>query len=131
MGVMLIPEKDPTVDLIMVATGTGIAPYRSFLKRLFVERTPFGEAYKGLAWLFLGVANTDALLYDDDWQKILKEHPHNFRIDYGAHMYFCGLKGMMPGITEMLESVSKEKGLVWEDKLKEWKKAGQWHVEVY
>merc|ERR1712137_922990 len=22
-------------------------------------------------------------------------------------------------------------GLVWEDNLKEWKKAGQWHVEVY
>merc|ERR1711966_638474 len=119
---MLIPEKDPSVDLIMVATGTGIAPYRSFLRRLFVEKTPFGEAYKGLAWLFLGVANTDALLYDDDWQEILKEYPDNFKLDYalsreqtnkdgeysdeiftrmdnGAHMYFCGLKGMMPGIT--------------------------------
>jgi hypothetical protein len=49
----------------------------------------------------------------------------------GAHMYFCGLKGMMPGILAMLEGVSKEKGLVWEDKLKEWKAKGQWHVEVY
>merc|ERR1712087_866953 len=162
--VMLIPEKDPNVDLIMVATGTGIAPYRSFIRRLFVEETPFGEAYKGLAWLFLGVANTDALLYDDEWQEVLKSHPDNFRVDYalsreqtnkdggkmyiqdkvaeyadevftrmdnGAHMYFCGLKGMMPGITEMLQKVSSDKGLVWEDKLKEWKKAGQWHVEVY
>merc|ERR1712054_161425 len=162
--VMLMPEKDPNVDLIMVATGTGIAPYRSFVRRLFVEKTPFGEAYKGLAWLFLGVANTDALLYDDEWQEVLKSYPDNFRLDYalsreqtnknggkmyiqdkvaeyadeiftrmdnGAHMYFCGLKGMMPGITDMLEGVSKEKGVVWEDKLKEWKKAGQWHVEVY
>jgi len=162
--VMLIPEKDPNVDLIMVATGTGIAPYRAFLRRLFVEKTPFGEAYKGLAWLFLGVANSDALLYDDEWQGILKSHPNNFRLDYalsreqtnvnggkmyiqdkvaeyadevfermdkGAHMYFCGLKGMMPGITEMLEGVSAKKGLVWEEKLKTWKKAGQWHVEVY
>ena len=106
----------------------------------------------------------DALLYDDEWQSVLKEYPDNFRVDYalsreqtnvdggkmyiqdkvkeyadevfermdaGAHMYFCGLKGMMPGITEMLEGVSAKKGLVWEDKLKEWKKAGQWHVEVY
>merc|ERR1719161_1395560 len=143
--VMLMPEKDPSVYLIMVATGTGIAPYRSFLKRLFVEKTPFGEAYKGLAWLFLGVANTDALLYDDDWQEIKKEGSKMYiqdkvaeyadeiftRMDNGAHMYFCGLKGMMPGITDMLEGVSKEKGLVWEEKLKEWKKAGQWHVEVY
>ena len=36
--VMLIPEKDPNVDLIMVATGTSIAPYRSFVRRLFVEK---------------------------------------------------------------------------------------------
>ena len=161
---MLMPEETPDVDLIMVATGTGIAPYRSFIRRLFVEKTPYGEVYKGLAWLFLGVANTDALLYDDEWQSVLKEYPSNFRLDYalsreqtnvdggkmyiqdkvkeyadevfermdnGAHMYFCGLKGMMPGITEMLEGVSAKKGLNWEDKLGEWKKNGQWHVEVY
>jgi len=53
------------------------------------------------------------------------------RMDRGAHMYFCGLKGMMPGITQMLERVSGDKGLVWEEKLKEWKEKGQWHVEVY
>merc|ERR1711869_195358 len=162
--VMLIPEQDPNVDLIMVATGTGIAPYRSFIRRLFVEKTPFGDVYSGLAWLFLGVANTDALLYDDEWQEVLKSHPENFRLDYalspeqtnadggkmyiqdkvkeyadevfdrmdkGAHIYFCGLKGMMPGITEMLEGVSKNKGLEWADVQKKWKANGQWHVEVY
>merc|ERR1712176_743088 len=73
---------DPNVDLIMVATGTGIAPYRSFIRRLFVEKTPYGEVYSGLAWLFLGVANTDALLYDDEWQEVLKSHPDNFKLDY-------------------------------------------------
>merc|ERR1712032_1001454 len=161
--VMLIPEKDANVDLIMVATGTGIAPYRSFIRRLFVEKTPYGEVYSGLAWLFLGVANTDALLYDDEWQEVLKAKPDNFRVDYalsreqtnkdggkmyiqdkvgeyadevftrmdnGAHMYFCGLKGMMPGILQMLEGISKEKGLVWEDKLSQWKKAGQCQVFI-
>merc|ERR1712216_1082000 len=116
-----------------------------FIRRLFVEKTPFAADYTGLAWLFLGVANSDALLYDDEWQPILKEFPNNFKLDYALsreqknkdggkmyiHMYFCGLKGMMPGILEMLEGVSKEKGIVWEDKLKEWKKGGQWHVEVY
>jgi ferredoxin--NADP+ reductase len=55
---MLIPEKEEfTADLIMVATGTGIAPYRSMVRRLFVEATPARKAYKGTAWLFLGVAN--------------------------------------------------------------------------
>lgn len=53
------------------------------------------------------------------------------RMDAGAHMYFCGLKGMMPGITTMLERVSSERGLAWEEVLAKWKANGQWHVEVY
>jgi ferredoxin--NADP+ reductase len=124
--VMLMPEEDPTTDYIMVATGTGIAPYRGFIRRLFFEKTPAAEAYKGEAWLFLGVANSDALLYDDEFQDAKSRFPDNFRLDYalsreqtntkggkmyiqdkmeeyadevfdkldkGAHIYFCGLKG--------------------------------------
>jgi len=162
--VMLMPEEDPTTDLIMVATGTGIAPYRGFIRRLFAEDTPAAKAYKGQAWLFLGVANSDALLYDDEFQQAKKSYPENFRLDYalsreqknvkggkmyiqdkveeyadevfdklenGAHIYFCGLKGMMPGINEMLEGVAAKKDIdfdVWSKKLK---KNKQWHVEVY
>jgi len=162
--VMLMPEKNPATDLIMIATGTGIAPYRAFLRRLFIEDTPAARAYKGLAWLFLGVANKDSLLYDDDWQKLLQKFPNNFKYDValsreqnnkkggklyiqdkveeyaddvfarmsnGAHIYFCGLKGMMPGILETFESIAKSKNLVWADVLKHWKENGQWHVEVY
>jgi ferredoxin--NADP+ reductase len=32
--VMLIPEKTPEADIIMVATGTGIAPYRFICEQL-------------------------------------------------------------------------------------------------
>jgi len=162
--VMLMPEEDATTDYIMVATGTGIAPYRGFVRRLFTENTPAGAAYKGQAWLFLGVANSDALLYDDEWQTALKEYPENFRLDYalsreqenkkggkmyiqdkveeyadevfeklsnGAHIYFCGLKGMMPGIQNMLKGVAESKGLDYDEWLKGLKKSKQWHVEVY
>ena len=72
--VMLMPEEKADTDYIMVATGTGIAPYRGFIRRLFTETTPAGEAYKGLAWLFLGVANSDALLYDEEWQAVWKSN---------------------------------------------------------
>ena len=73
--VMLMPEEKADTDYIMVATGTGIAPYRGFIRRLFTETTPAGEAYKGLAWLFLGVANSDALLYDEEWQAAKSKFP--------------------------------------------------------
>ena len=127
--VMLLP-KDPATPVIMVATGTGIAPMRSYYRRFFVEDVKTWE-FKGLAWLFMGVANSDAKLYDDEIQECIKRFPGQFRVDYaltreqtnkkggkmyiqdkveeyseeifqrldgGAHMYFCGLKGMMPGI---------------------------------
>jgi ferredoxin--NADP+ reductase len=162
--VMLMPEEDPDTDYIMVATGTGIAPYRGFIRRLFVEDTPAAKAYKGEAWLFLGVANSDALLYDDEWQAALKDYPKNFRLDYalsreqenkdggkmyiqdkveeysdeiftkldnGAHIYFCGLKGMMPGIQAMLKTVTEKKGIDYDEWLKGLKTKKQWHVEVY
>jgi len=161
---MLLPEEDPTTDYIMVATGTGIAPYRGFVRRLFTEDTPAGAAYKGQAWLFLGVANSDALLYDDEWQKVKDEYPENFRLDYalsreqenkkggkmyiqdkveeysdeifnklenGAHIYFCGLKGMMPGIEDMLKGVCESKGIEYDAFIKGLRSKKQWHVEVY
>jgi ferredoxin--NADP+ reductase len=162
--VMLLPEEDPNTDYIMVATGTGIAPYRGFIRRLFVEDTPAAEAYKGQAWLFLGVANKDALLYDDEFQDVKTNHPDQFRLTYalsreemnldggkmyiqdrmkehaeeifekldnGAHIYFCGLKGMMPGIQDMLLDVTKRKNIDYEEWLKGLKANKQWHVEVY
>jgi ferredoxin--NADP+ reductase len=162
--VMLMPESTPEADLIMVATGTGIAPYRGFMRRLFTENTPMRKDFKGVAWLFLGVANTDSLLYDDEFQQMKKDFPDNVKIDYalsreqnnkeggkmyiqnkieenadevferlqkGAHMYFCGLKGMMPGITETLRKVADSKGIDWDAMQKDLKKNHQWHVEVY
>jgi ferredoxin--NADP+ reductase len=162
--VMLMPEDRPEADIIMVATGTGIAPFRAFWKRLFIEKTPAAKNFKGLCWLFLGVANTDALLYDDELQGIAKTNPEHFKLDYalsreqnnvkggkmyiqdkveeysddifnrldnGAHMYFCGLKGMMPGVLTMLEGVCKSKGIDYEEWIKGLKQKGQWHVEVY
>jgi ferredoxin--NADP+ reductase len=160
--VLLMPE-DPNAVYIMVATGTGIAPYRSFWRRMFYER-PESFKFTGLAWLFMGVANSDAKLYDDEIQDMLSAYPEQFRVDYalsreannakggkmyiqdkveeykdqvfdlldnGAHMYFCGLKGMMPGIETMLKNVCEEKGLVYDDWIKGLKKGDQWHVEVY
>ena len=47
------------------------------------------------------------------------------KLNNGAHIYFCGLKGMMPGILSMLESVAKTKGMVWSDFLKDLKEKSE------
>jgi ferredoxin--NADP+ reductase len=53
------------------------------------------------------------------------------KLDAGAHMYFCGLKGMMPGIQDMLKGVAASKDIDYDEWLKGLKKKKQWHVEVY
>ena len=160
--VLLLPE-DPNSVVIMVATGTGIAPFRTFWRRMFMENVP-NYKFTGLAWLFMGVANSDAKLYDVEIQSIASTYPDQFRVDYalsreqtnsrggkmyiqdkveeysdevfdllknGAHIYFCGLKGMMPGILDMLERVATEKGLNWSEFYEGLKHNNQVHVEVY
>merc|ERR1711988_1483532 len=71
--VMLLPD-DPNAVVIMVATGTGIAPYRSFWRRAFIER-PDNYQFTGLQWLFMGAANSDAKLYDDELSDIVSKYP--------------------------------------------------------
>mmetsp|Transcript_56240 Transcript_56240/g.134014 ORF Transcript_56240/g.134014 Transcript_56240/m.134014 type:complete len:395 (+) Transcript_56240:80-1264(+) len=77
---MLLPE-DPTSNIIMMATGTGIAPFRSFLRFLFNDKATKSK-FKGKAWLFLGVPFTKSLLYDEEWKAMKKEFPDQFDYDY-------------------------------------------------
>merc|ERR1711879_630314 len=82
---MLLPQ-DPEANIIMLATGTGIAPMRSYLRLLFKDAAganPDGSRkFKGLAWLFLGVPYSKSLLYDDENESYKAKYPDQFRYDY-------------------------------------------------
>lgn len=78
---MLLPE-DEDANVIMLATGTGIAPMRAYLRRMFDPgeraRNP-DYAFRGNAWLFMGVPTTPNLLYEEEFQSYLSAYPENFR----------------------------------------------------
>jgi len=76
----LLPE-DPNANVIMMATGTGIAPFRAFLWRMFKEQH---EDYKfnGSAWLIFGIATTPNILYKEELGELQSEFGDHFRMDY-------------------------------------------------
>ena len=57
-GKVLLLPNDPLAVVIMVATGTGIAPYRAFWRRFFFEDIP-NYKYQGNSIL----CNNDTNLY--------------------------------------------------------------------
>ena len=77
---MLLPA-DEDANVIMFATGTGIAPMRTYLRRMFepAEREANGWHFKGKAWLFMGSPTTANLLYDADFNHYQSQFPDNFR----------------------------------------------------
>merc|ERR1719352_666986 len=93
---MLLPEEDDC-NIIMLATGTGIAPMRSYLRLLFNDQAGSGVSsnflfkgngssrkFKGKAWLFMGVPYSKSLLYDDEQKEYKTKYGDQFRYDYAV-----------------------------------------------
>ena len=77
---MLLPD-DEDANVIMLATGTGIAPMRAYLRKMFEpkEREKNNWNFKGKAWLFMGAPKTANLLYDADFEHYKSQFPENLR----------------------------------------------------
>ncbi|KAB8317443.1 ferredoxin-NADP reductase [Tolypothrix campylonemoides VB511288] len=81
---MLLPA-DPDAKVIMMATGTGIAPMRAYLWRMFKdnERAANPEyQFNGFAWLIFGIPTTPNILYKQELEEIQQKYPDNFRLTY-------------------------------------------------
>lgn len=78
---MLLPD-DEDANVIMIATGTGIAPFRAYLWRMFLEGDKNPDYnYTGKAWLFFGIPKTENILYQEQLEEMASKHD-NFRMDY-------------------------------------------------
>ncbi len=120
--------RRPLSDSILVATGTGIAPFRSML----LDRLPL-EPDRHFTLIF-GVRHEYGLLYREDWEALARQYPNfEFRptltrpgphwtgatgrvqshiIEVLGHrtdvdIYVCGLKEMVNDVRSLL----KEKGI--------------------
>lgn len=81
---MLLPE-DPEANIIMMATGTGIAPFRAYLWRMFKDAERQANPnyqFRGMAWLIFGIPKTPNILYKQELEELQAKYPDNFRITY-------------------------------------------------
>ena len=84
---MLLPA-DHSSNIIMLATGTGIAPMRSYLRWLFNDKAGANadgsRKFGGIAWIFNGVPYSKSLLYADEHAEYLSKYPDQFRVDHAV-----------------------------------------------
>jgi len=81
---MLLPE-DPNANVIMLATGTGIAPFRAYLWRMFKDEERAANPdyeFKGFAWLIFGIPTSPNILYKQELEELQQKYPDNFRLTY-------------------------------------------------
>lgn len=82
-GRFILREDDPPCRYVLIATGTGVSPYRAMLPEL--ERRIDLEDFR--VELLLGVRAPDELLYGDEFQQIAEKHPgFKFHASYSRQL---------------------------------------------
>ncbi|PUE00376.1 MAG: oxidoreductase [Candidatus Sedimenticola endophacoides] len=99
--------SDPSSNLVMVGTGTGVAPFRGFIKRIYREK----GAWQGKVRLFYGAKNGMDLLYMNDINGDLTNY-----LDEQTFQAFNGIAGRPLGDdTAGLErSLDENAGEIWD-----------------
>lgn len=154
----LLPAE-PSANLLMIATGTGLAPFRGFLR----QRDTHPRDGRGRSFLIFGAQTSKELLYQDEIRRHLnhdhdhllyalsREHsaPDGGRMYVGhrlaelkeavwplvaakdIYVYLCGIKGMETSVESMLENMAQDHGVDWAALKAELVKEKRWMVETY
>lgn len=157
IGKHFLLPADAAVPILMFATGTGIAPFRAFLK----HRARFAD--RGPAFLIFGVRTTSDLLYVDELRALLdrpgdrlllaisreQQNAQGGRMYVGDRLpelgeeiapllaggelmvYQCGLKGMETGVEAACEEMLAARGVEFAALKPELVKAKRWLVDTY
>ena len=150
----LMPD-DPDVDILMVCTGTGAAPFRGFTER----RRRLANQGKGRLHLYFGARTPGELPYFGPLRKVpaplleqelvfsrLPDQPVEYvqdrmraRADQMAallrkdrlHVYVCGLRGLEEGVELALTEIGRAHGIDWLTLRDRMVEEGRFHVETY
>ena len=154
-GATFLLPTDPDARLLMICTGTGSAPMRSFT---MARQRTVGKKSGGMV-MFFGARTPDSLPYFGPLSKvpssILQKHLVFSRMpgqdkeyvqdrmkveeglvvemlqDTNTHIYICGLKEMEDGVERAFTNIAESIGLEWRSLRDVMRDEGRYHVETY
>lgn len=154
-GVDFLMPDDDRVPLVMVCTGTGVAPMRAMIQRRRLRTASDGD---GAQILFYGGRTPGEMAYCDelggygdavDLNFAFSRQPEKPKCyvqdavraahdrisvllaDSRTHLYLCGLKGMENGVLEAFHDVCMRHGLDWSAVKTVMELESRLHVETY
>jgi ferredoxin--NADP+ reductase len=159
IGKHFLMPADPKTPMLMIATGTGIAPFRGFLR----QRARLAKAERGPAFLVMGVRHTSALLYDQELRTLMADDGCAYLTAISAEqknaaggrmyvgdrlpeledvlwpllaernimVYQCGLKGMEKGVEASLAAIAERHGWDWAELRTALVAEKRWLVDTY
>ncbi|MFM0347838.1 4Fe-4S binding protein [Paraburkholderia sp. RL17-347-BIC-D] len=150
----LMPE-DPNANLIMICTGTGVAPFRAFIQHrlrtmrnakgrlllFFGGRSPAELPYcgqeKSLPEDFLdhyfGFSRhpDESKTYVQDLVRLTADRLRQLLVDAGTNVFLCGRRGMESGVEESFRFVLDGTDEAWPTLHQKMLESGRYHVETY
>lgn len=154
-GASFLMPDDPDTSLMMICTGTGIAPMRGMIER----RRELGGAGLGKQLLFYGARRPEDLPYLREFSALppglvdmhlaysrVPEQPKayvqdkireqgelvaKFLADPKCYVYLCGLKGMEAGVLEAFSQACADAGLDWSVMRQDMEAKCRLHIETY
>ena len=154
-GSTFLMPNDPEADILMICTGTGVAPFRGFTHR---RRRTYPNASGKLVLIF-GARAPEELPYYIALQKYVQSELHRELVysrmlsserEYvqdrlrqrsrevvwflrrpKAHIYICGLHGLEEGVDAALAAIAGERAMDWPSIKTQLRNDGRYHVETY
>lgn len=154
-GATFLMPDDPDADLLMICTGTGVAPFRGFTHR----RRRTAPNARGKLHMVFGARSPEELPFFGPLQRYQRSQldcdlvysrvpgtPKEYVQDRlcaraadvadllrrdAAHVYVCGLSGLEEGVESALASIGHAHGMNWPSLRGQMREEGRFHVETY
>jgi benzoyl-CoA 2,3-dioxygenase component A len=154
-GTAFLLPQDPEANLLMVCTGTGVAPFRGFIEQrlramrdasgalmMFYggrtpEELPYYGRHESLPAGFLDhhicFSREPGLprVYVQDRMRVSAHRLQLLLLAPTTHVFICGRKGMEAGVEEAFEDILRGCGGGWAPQREAMRLQGRFHVETY